>query len=143
MGKFRIGVLEFSILNYHSRLHDAENSEGIEVKAISDWLISQDRGGSIIWAGDFNLRETHPAFLKVLDNGFEALVNGQPTTLKSACRNGEYHSLAEDNVYIKSKALKCESVNVIDFIGPENCEDVQWKRNSISDHLPVCIKFIY
>ncbi|MBK7696391.1 MAG: endonuclease/exonuclease/phosphatase family protein [Saprospiraceae bacterium] len=143
VAKFRVGVHEFFLLNYHSRTHDVKESEEIEVKAISDWVIAQGLENNFIWAGDFNLRETHPAFLKILTSGFEALVQGQPTTLKSACRNGEYHSLAEDNVYIISKALKCESVNVIDFIGPENCEDVRWKRNSISDHLPICIKFNY
>lgn len=143
VAKFRVGVHEFFLLNYHSRTHDVKESEGIEVMAISDWINAQDSNGSIIWAGDFNLRETHPAFLKILNSGFKSLNNGNATTLKTNCLRGSYLSLAEDNVFIKCHGIQCESFEVIDFIIPGNCLDVRWKRNSFSDHLPIKIQLSY
>lgn len=128
-----------TLLNYHACTHKKHNPERAEIKAISNWLLSQDYN-NVIWCGDMNLAIEDIAFSKILSSGYTSVLNGQKTSLKMKCKNGNYLSRAEDNVLYKFSSLQYSSGKVTDFVKEENCEDVTWKRTSYSDHLGVEIK---
>lgn len=126
-----------TILNYHACTHKKHNPERAEISAISDWLLDQPFE-NVIWAGDMNLVITDQAFKKILSiGGYKSVLNGEKTSLKMNCKNGNYLSRAEDNVLYRFIDIKYSGGRVVDFVGHEECEDVSWKRTSYSDHLGV------
>lgn len=124
------------IVNYHACTHKENYPERKEIKAISTWLLNQSLK-NVIWAGDMNLVISDPAFKKILAAGFKSVLNGEKTSLKMKCSNGQYLSRAEDNVLIKVGNFNYLDGGVLDFIKFADCEEVSWKRNSYSDHLGV------
>ncbi|MBK9107308.1 MAG: endonuclease/exonuclease/phosphatase family protein [Saprospiraceae bacterium] len=133
---FDIGGLSFKMINYHSRTHDKSFEESIEIKAITQW-ISQQQNNNMIWSGDFNLRNDHDAFNSLKQLGFNSCLNGQSTTLRMYCEDGNYMSLGEDNIYYKFNQSRKTICKVQDFMKDRPCETVTTLRNVYSDHLPV------
>ncbi len=136
VAEFKINNLLYKLINYHSRTHDESFEESIEIQAITSW-ISKQQNENIIWCGDFNLRNDHEAFGPLLGIGFQSCINGQATTLKMYCENGNYLSLGEDNIYYKIKGAYEVRCDVLDFMKDRPCEAVTTLRNTFSDHLPV------
>jgi len=128
-----------TLVNYHACTHKKNNPERIEIVAISNWLISKSYE-NVIWAGDMNLKIDDEAFNTIKRAGYTSVLNGEKTSLKMKCKNGEYLSRAEDNMFYKLCDLEFIGGKVVDFISTGNCDDVIWKRNSYSDHLGIEIK---
>ena len=127
-----------TLLNYHACTHKKHKPERAEIQEISNWIINQSFE-NLIWCGDMNLVIDDLAFKMILSSGYTSVLNGQKTSLKTKCKNGDYLSRAEDNVIYKFSTLEYTSSQIIDFIGNsiDDCTDVTWKRNSYSDHLGV------
>lgn len=128
-----------SVVNYHACTHKKTYPERQEVAAISEWLTLQ-KFQNIIWAGDMNLKINDRAFKYILDAGYNSVLQGEKTSLKKSCNEGNYLSRAEDNVLYRLTTLDFEAGSVIDFIEAGDCKDVSWKRTSYSDHLGVEIR---
>lgn len=130
---------ELRILNYHACTHKKHFPERKEIASITYWLEKMDFQ-DIIWCGDMNLVIDDIAFKDAFDNGFKSVLNGEKTSLKTSCKNGNYLSRAEDNILYKLQSLKYSNFSILDFIASGDCNDVSWKRTSYSDHLGVEIK---
>ncbi len=124
-----------SIINYHACTHTKYYPERDEIDAITEWIQIQNYS-NLLWCGDMNLKIDDLAFTKAFNYGFKSALDGHKTSLKKTCKKGNYLSRAEDNVLYKLRSAIPEG-HVIDFISNGECNDVQWKRNSYSDHLPV------
>ena len=86
--------------------------------------------------GDFTIESNNAAYDAFSANGFKQTFINQKTTLKKSCVNGNYLSLGEDNIFIKSFKIKYYKAAVIDFINT-NCNDLLELSKSYSDHLPL------
>ena len=91
----------------------------------------------LILAGDFNVDKANPIFDDFKNNGYNAGISNQKTTLKRDCSGNEYLNYPIDNIFFSMKIDKIDS-GVIDFV--RFCEDLEMARK-LSDHLPVYITF--
>lgn len=87
-----------------------------------------------------NLEISDCGFESCFEQGMSSALNGQKTSLKRKCAEGNYLSSAEDNVLYKFMRFTFVESTVIGFIAEGECEDVSWKRDSYSDHLPVMFR---
>ncbi len=124
------------IVNYHACTHRETFPERGEITAISQWLINQN-SKNVIWAGDMNLNRSDIAFQGILSHGYISVLNGEKTSLKRTCNNGNYLSKGEDNVLHKLNDLKFRRARVLDFMADRDCNLVSELRDSYSDHFPV------
>ncbi len=134
--KFKFNNKSFEVLNYHACTHDTHYPERIEIRIISNWLM-ENCSDNIILCGDMNLEIIDRVFDSLFASGFLNLLNGEFTSLKMKCNNGDFLSSSEDNILFKLSNISVVSRSIINFIDPNNCEEVIWKRNSFSDHLPI------
>ncbi len=132
--QFKVKGTILNILNYHACTHTDEFPERSEILRISEWLLTQNLS-NIIWAGDMNLEIRDVAFKGILKNGFSNVFNGQKTTIKRSCVDGNYLSRAEDNILYSLTDFKFSSSRIIDFVEGGDCNDVSWKWMKFSDHL--------
>jgi len=139
IAEFNIKGQKLTVLNYHACTHTKANPERLEISAISGWLSSQSYD-NVIWAGDMNLVIDDIAFNSILKSGYTSALNGEKTSLKMKCKEGNYLSRAEDNVLYMFSSISYMKSMVLDFISKGDCTDVSWKRTSYSDHMPVELK---
>ena len=138
MIQFRINAKILTVMNYHACTHTANFPERSEILAISKWLISNHLE-NIIWAGDMNLAIDDAAFRPILKHGFTNVLNGEKTSLKKSCNDGDYLSSAEDNILYFLNDFMLSDFGVLDFVAGGPCDAVEKKRVSYSDHLGVKI----
>jgi len=136
MIQFKVNTKVLTILNYHACTHTPDFPEQEEIKAISSWLIENEQN-NVIWAGDMNLGIDDIAFKPIIRHGFRHVLNGEKTSLKMSCKNGDYLSSAEDNILYKLNDYSVQEFRVIDFIKGDDCNLVSTFRDSYSDHLLV------
>lgn len=134
--QFRDNSKVLTVLNYHACTHTNDFPEREEIRSISNWLIDKNYN-NMIWAGDMNLEIDDVAFRPILNHGFKNVLNGEKTSLKRSCRDGEYLSSAEDNILSKLRDFRVSDFAVLDFVAGGPCEAVEEKRVSYSDHLGV------
>lgn len=132
---FYIKGRKLTVLNFHSRPHD-KNPES-EILAITDYLKINPIQHPIILAGDFNVDQKEPVFEGIKGLGYSAVITGQRTTLKRACKGADYLNYAIDNIFYSNNITKVEG-NAIDFVGV--CDNLERAR-TLSDHLPVFFEF--
>jgi len=139
IAEFIIKDRKIAILNYHACTHNKSYPEREEIQSITQWL-NKSNLDNVIWCGDMNLRIDDLAFKPAFDLGYSSVLNGQKTSLKMKCNEGDYLSRAEDNILYKLSTVKYIGGTVQDHIAKGDCNDVSWKRNSYSDHLPVIVE---
>ncbi|PPK94765.1 endonuclease/exonuclease/phosphatase family metal-dependent hydrolase [Nonlabens xylanidelens] len=125
----------FTLLNYHSRKH-SEQPE-IEVSCINDYMMNH-KNENIILAGDFNLTIDHNVFDKIKNDSYKACLNGNRTTLKRLCKDGNYLNHAIDNIIYNAAKNELMDCGTIDFV--KECGQLESMR-MLSDHLPVYMRF--
>lgn len=131
---FYLEEKKFTILNFHSRPYN-QNPEH-EIRAIGRFIIDSLKT-PLILAGDFNVDEKKPVFDDLKSAGYRSSVINQKTTLKRACKRGDYLNYPIDNIFYSSDLEKGES-GIIDFV--RFCDNLD-KARKLSDHLPVFLKF--
>ncbi len=129
---------KLTLINYHSRTHDSNSSEYLEIESISNWILSKNFE-NCIWAGDFNLDIRHLSYSKLLNSGFNYIIESESTTLKNFCKDGDYLSFGEDNIIYRLSDLRFSHKKIFDFIAGRPCEEVKDLRVSFSDHLPIAL----
>lgn len=139
MIQFKVNTSVLSILNYHACTHTPDFPEREEIKAISSWLMENEQH-NVIWAGDMNLEIDDIAFRPIIRDGFNHVLNGEMTSLKMRCENGDYLSSSEDNILYKMNEISFKDYQVLDFVQGKDCNLVSELRNNYSDHLPVELK---
>jgi endonuclease/exonuclease/phosphatase family metal-dependent hydrolase len=127
---------EFTLLNYHACTHKSHFPERDEITLISNGLLKQGYN-DVIWAGDMNLEIDDVAFSHILNTGYKSLLNGEKTSLKKKCKNGNYLSSAEDNVLYRLANMSKKNGRVIDFVSELDCNNLQEINLHYSDHLPL------
>lgn len=137
--QFRVEGRTISFLNFHACTHTNTFPEREEVQAITNWIQDQNLP-NLIFAGDFNLAVNDLGFNSLKSLGYSNALNGQKTSLKRSCSDGQYLSRAEDNIFHKLNDFIVSSTKVLDFI--HECHEVSWKRDSFSDHLGVEVKIL-
>ncbi|MEO8934784.1 MAG: endonuclease/exonuclease/phosphatase family protein [Xanthomarina sp.] len=124
----------FYVINYHSRkFNDKPYEEIIHFLDFPERLDSN----RVLIAGDFNLNEKHEVWKPFYKKGFKSALQNQRTTLKTACKDGNYLSHPIDNIYFTPEIEKIQA-QAIDFI--KTCENLERARE-LSDHLPVFMEF--
>jgi len=139
IAEFMIKDHKIAILNYHACTHNKSYPEREEIQSITQWL-NKSNLVNVIWCGDMNLKIDDIAFESAFEIGYSSVLNGQKTSLKMKCIEGDYLSRAEDNVLYKLSTVDYIEGVVQDYISKGDCNDVTWQRNSYSDHLPVLLK---
>ena len=136
MIQFKVNTKVLTVLNYHACTHTNDFPEREEIKAISSWLMENNKN-NVVWAGDMNLEIDDIAFRPIIRYGFRNVLNGEKTSLKMSCKDRDYLSRSEDNILYKMNDHSVDDIRVIDFIKGEDCNLVSILRDSHSDHLPV------
>lgn len=139
--QFKVNAKVLTVLNYHACTHTADFPERSEILAISRWLTTNHQD-NIVWAGDMNLEIDDIAFEPILKNGFKNVLNGEKTSLRMSCKDGDYLSSAEDNILHKFNDFSFRNFKVLDFIQGRDCELVSELRNNYSDHLAVEVRIL-
>lgn len=129
MGRFQFDGKSFLIANFHARRGADKPEEEIPLLATLHNLYPNDR---LIFLGDFNLPETHPAFDPLEALGYRPALKNQPTSLRQSCSPG-YFSEALDNIYLPP-SIRLISAGIIDTVG--DCDNLKNARG-LSDHVPV------
>jgi len=127
-----------TLLNYHACTHKKHFPERAEIIRLSNWLVNVPYE-NVIFMGDMNLVVNDSGFDLLYESNFKNTLNGEKTSLKKKCKNGNYLSRAEDNIFYKIEEFIKIKSGVIDFIKTSDCTDVKWKWISYSDHLPVLL----
>jgi len=125
----------FYVINYHARVHNEEPEK--EIAHFYNYP-NHLQSNKIIIAGDFNLDEQHQVWERLYRFGIRPALRNKATTLKRACKNGNYLNHAIDNIYYNSKEFSLVSSGRIDIVG--YCDNLIHAR-TISDHLPVYAEF--
>jgi len=137
--QFKVNTKVLTILNYHACTHTPDFPEREEIKAISSWLMENEHD-NVIWAGDMNLEIDDIAFRSIIRYGFRNVLNGEKTSLKMSCKDGDYLSRSEDNILHKMNDHSVQDIRVIDFIKGDDCNMVSTLKDSHSDHLALEVK---
>jgi len=87
--------------------------------------------------GDFNYGADKPAFEKLINRGYDPVVNDQKTSLKMKEKNGEHLAEPYDNIFYEKDAFKVRRAGVIDFSSQFSTLK---EARTISDHIPVWVE---
>ncbi|MGB5819836.1 MAG: endonuclease/exonuclease/phosphatase family protein [Saonia sp.] len=131
---FYLNKQKITIINFHSRPYNQDPES--EIEALSRFAIDS-LSTPLIIAGDFNVDEKEPIFDILKDNGYEATITNQKTTLKKTCKRGDYLNYPIDNIFYSRDIKKVEG-SIIDFV--RFCENLE-KARKLSDHLPIFFRF--
>lgn len=137
VGKFKRakGTTPFYIVNVHSVPHNKSPEQ--EIIHFKDYQKRLETDLVFI-CGDFNLNEKHAVWDEFYKMGFESAVQNNKTTLKRACKDGNYLNHPIDNIYFDGDVILKERANKVDFVN--TCDNLDVARG-ISDHLPVFLEF--
>lgn len=131
MGRFQFDGKTFLIANFHARRGPDRPEEEIPLLPALHSLYPNDR---LVFLGDFNLQETHPAFDPLEALGYRPALQNQPTSLRQSCTT-TYFSEALDNIFFPPSIRMVRS-GIIDTVG--DCDNLKSARG-LSDHVPVWI----
>jgi endonuclease/exonuclease/phosphatase family metal-dependent hydrolase len=132
---FEVSGKQITVVNFHA-ITKAKQPE-TEVKYFK-FLPALYPGLKLVFAGDFNLPQSHSVFNPLKGMGYlPALVN-QKTSLRQQCLDDGCLTSEFDNIFYKPEHLKVSEKGIIHFY--RKVETFE-KARLISDHVPVYIKF--
>lgn len=129
VGRFDFRGQVFLIANFHARRGADKPEEEIPLLATLPARYPDDQ---LIFLGDFNLEESHPAFDPLEALGYSPVLTNQATSLRQSC-SPSYFSGALDNIYLPA-TVKVQQSGIIDIVG--DCDNLKEARK-LSDHVPV------
>jgi endonuclease/exonuclease/phosphatase family metal-dependent hydrolase len=133
---FEASGKQITVVNFHA-ITRAKQPE-TEVKYFK-FLPALYPGLKLVFAGDFNLPQSHSVFNPLKGMGYlPALVN-QKTSLRQKCLEDGCLASEFDNIFYKPEHLKVSEKGIIHFY--EKVETFE-KARLISDHVPVYIRFM-
>lgn len=93
---------------------------------------------NIIFCADFNLPQEHTAFDGMRNEGYEAIFEGQKTTLRKTCVNDDCLKSEFDNIFYHPAKSTHEEGGIILF---HESFGTMEEAGQISDHIPVYFRF--
>jgi len=126
----------FTLVNVHAKTKSRQPET--EVKYL-DELPALYSGLNLIFAGDFNLPQSHSVFNPLKRAGYVPAIANQKTSLRQQCLNGDCLASELDNIFYHPAHLRKLESGVIHFYTMmESFEEAR----GVSDHLPVFISFM-
>jgi endonuclease/exonuclease/phosphatase family metal-dependent hydrolase len=136
MQQFKAGTLTFTLVNFHA-ISPSRQPE-TEIKYFR-YFLDRYKSHNLVFLGDFNLTQSHTVFNPLKSAGYETAMQGQKTSLKTACKGNECLSGEYDHIFYRKAIMKAEQQGVIHFY--KNYPDLKQARY-ISDHVPMWTKFV-
>jgi endonuclease/exonuclease/phosphatase family metal-dependent hydrolase len=126
---------QFTVVNYHAITTNMQPES--EIRYLTYLPIEYSKL-NLVFAGDFNLSQSHMEFKTLKSIGYLAAVMNQKTTLKMNCKENECLCSEFDNIFYLKSRLNILETGIIPFY--QQFETLL-KAREISDHVPVYIKF--
>jgi deoxyribonuclease-1-like protein len=124
----------FTLVNFHA-ITKADKPE-TEIKYFR-FLPERYRSHRLIFAGDFNLAQSHSVFNPLKKMGFSPVLQGQKTSLRQACIDGDCLASEFDNIFLQPSRFTLHGKGIVPFY--QAFDDLKQAR-LISDHVPVFIR---
>lgn len=124
----------FTLVNFHA-ITKADKPE-TEIKYFR-FLPERYRSHRLIFAGDFNIPQSHSVFNPLKKIGFVSAMQGQKTSLRQACIKGDCLASEFDNFFLQPARFTLHTKGIIPFY--QAFEDLKDAR-LISDHVPIFIR---
>lgn len=126
---------KFTLVNFHA-IPKSKQPE-TEIKYFK-FLPALYQNHHLIFAGDFNVPQSHTVFNPLRNMGYSSALTGQKTSLRQTCLNNDCLASELDNFYFKRSVFKYHSSGIIPFY--QAFTDHKEAR-LISDHVPIFFKF--
>lgn len=136
MQEFIAGSLRFTLVNFHA-ISPSRQPE-TEIKYFR-YFPSLYKTHNLVFLGDFNIPQSHTVFNPLKNAGYEPVLKGQKTSLKTSCENKNCLSGEYDNVFYNKSTMKPAKQGVIHFY--TSYADLKQARY-VSDHIPVWINMV-
>lgn len=131
LARFEFKNKNFTLANFHAVPHKKGPWEEIKLLPKTHERYLSD---NIIFCGDFNLTHKNRAYTALYENGYEASLKNQKTTIKAEEKNGMRLANDLDNFYYEKHFFTVSSSGAIDFTA--NFSSLKEARE-MSDHLPI------
>ncbi|MDY0342757.1 MAG: endonuclease/exonuclease/phosphatase family protein [Lentimicrobium sp.] len=131
LATFDVKGKQFTIVNYHAITRKSQSESEIRYLTYLPIVYSKL---NLIFAGDFNLPQSHLEFKTLKSIGYRPALVDQKTTLKQKCVGDECLCSEYDNIFYFKSRLNVIETGIIPFY--LQFETLQQARE-ISDHVPV------
>ncbi|AVR44747.1 endonuclease [Christiangramia fulva] len=121
----------FTLVNFHAIPKKKQPEKEIKYFKFLPELYPDN---NLIFLGDFNVPQSHTVFNPLKKIGFRPVVQGEKTTMKMNCVEGECLASEYDNIFYNSDEFEVLSSGVVLFY--KSFPDMVTARR-ISDHIPV------
>ena len=135
IGVFKAGGKELTLVNFHALPKKKQPEK--EIKYLKFFPDSMQRH-NLVFLGDFNCPESHSVFNPLKKKGYEPSLQGQKTTLKQECREGDCLASEYDNIFFPKATFRLLKSGIVPFYRQFK-EDMVAARK-LSDHLPVYVE---
>lgn len=133
--RFTVADKTFTLAEFHA-VPKSKQPE-TEIKYFR-FLPARYPADNLIFCGDFNLPQSHTVFNPLKSMGYPPAFEGQKTTLRQKCINGDCLASEYDNFFYNTQKFKCIEAGIVPFY--LKFDDIM-KARLISDHLPVYFRF--
>lgn len=124
-----------TLVNFHAITKSKQPET--EIKYFK-FLPAEYPNDNLVFCGDFNCPQSHTVFNPLKSMGYKPIFINQKTSLKQACRNGEYLASAFDNMFYNSSKITFVKSGIIPFY--KSFSSLKEAR-SVSDHVPIYFQF--
>ncbi|MDB5119033.1 MAG: Endonuclease [Sphingobacteriales bacterium] len=132
---FRLNDKYFTVANFHAITKTKQPER--EIKYFQ-YIPTFNKTLNLIFAGDFNLPQSHTVFNPLRKMGYNSALKGVKTSLKKNCLASDCLSSEFDNFYFKASIFKSYKAGIIPFYTSFNSlKDARL----ISDHVPIYYQF--
>jgi deoxyribonuclease-1-like protein len=126
---------QFTLVSFHAITKSMQPER--EIKYFK-FLPAMYSNLNLIFAGDFNVPQSHTVFIPLRKLGYVSALTNQKTSLKQTCVNNDCLFSEFDNFYFRKSRIKSHSSGIIPFY--EKIPDHRQAR-LISDHVPIFFQF--
>ncbi len=132
IGVFKAGDKELTLVNFHALPKKKQPEK--EIKYLK-YFPDSFKHRNLIFLGDFNCPQSHSVFNPLKKKGYEPALQGQKTTLKQECRDGNCLASEYDNIFYPKAVFSLLKSGIIPFY--RHFKENMTEARKLSDHLPV------
>ncbi|NEU09660.1 endonuclease/exonuclease/phosphatase family protein [Flavihumibacter sp. R14] len=129
------GGKDFTVVNFHAITKSMQPER--EIKYFK-FLPAAYNKLNLIFAGDFNIPQSHTVFTPLRKMGYTPGLIGQKTSLKQTCPDNDCLSSEFDNFYFAKARFKSHDSGIIPFY---KAFADHGEARLISDHVPIFLRF--
>ncbi len=134
LARFEFNGDSILIASFHARRGADRPEEEVPLLAR---LIDRYPKETLIFVGDFNLNDSHPAFDRMKQKGYKPAFKNQPTSLRQTCTD-RYFSGNLDHIFLPPSIRLLRS-GIVDTVG--ECANLKMAR-ALSDHVPLWAEIV-